>query len=446
MEIAGSVGDSTSTSSRSYSAKDIDDAIQRSLSSLFSSPDFKLTEFQKTAITACLTKRITIISLGTGYGKTAIFQLYPFVNFQLTGRHQLTIVISPLEALIKSQVGSLPEGTAIHFSGDTATEDPNILAARQIVGNFELLKERIENGKINFLYLCPESYQIIYALILRLIEYGLIANVVVDENHYMFICSDDFRPEFKNLHKILPFKDVNIVLLSGTNTTAVLNGIRFNLESIKQNSTSPENFTICHGPVDRPKILLISKMISSEVEGLKQLDIIIEAMWANKGTPLEFSPIIIYTNTTNQTLRVTSYLIENGPPSFQQSIVRYHSQMDDDERRTSTVDNFLNADSIIRIVVSTTALGCGMNKPNVGTVICFTQQKNHLEMIQMLGRACRNGDAGMFIMFCIKRKQASKRRKKVKKGIALCKHHFFLQLAYFFIPLLFRKRNSLGYY
>lgn len=413
MEILGSTLGSLSPSDSSLQVRE---AIQTSLPSLFD-PDFRLTEFQINAIETCLAKKITIVSLGTGGGKTAIFQLLQFVKYQLTGRHQLSVVLSPLESLIKSQVGRLAEGTAIHYNGNNGvTEDVNVLLARQLLQDFDGLSSTIASGHLTFLYLCPESFASLRPMMTRLIDSQLIGSIAVDESHYMFTCTDNFRPEYKYLYKSLPFKDVPISLFSGTNTSAVLNGMICNFESISQNAASAENLAICHGPVDRPNIFLISKMISSEKDGLNQLDIILDAMWAAKDHPLDFRPIVIYTTTTKQTLLVMTHLIQNGPPTFRNSIIRYHSQMDDEARRTAVVEDFIRADSIIRIVVSTSALGCGMNKPNVGTVICFTQQKDHLEMIQMLGRACRNGDSGMFIMFCIKRKSMGRRGKKAKRG------------------------------
>ncbi len=79
-------------------------------------PELKLSAFQRMAILISLQKDTltSIVSIKTGGGKTYVFQVLQYALCEMNDRNQVVIVVSPLTALIKSQISALPSHMALH--------------------------------------------------------------------------------------------------------------------------------------------------------------------------------------------------------------------------------------------------------------------------------------------------------------------------------------------
>ena len=83
-------------------------------------------------------------------------------------------------------------------------------------------------------------------------------------------------------------------------------------------------------------------------------------------------------------------LKSNAPPSFNELIVRYHRNIENELGREEIVSDFVLENSIIKVLVTTIALGCGIDKPNIDVIICWGMP-NFIEAIQIFGKASRRG-------------------------------------------------------
>ncbi len=308
---------------------------------------------QEEIINTVLQNKDTLAIMPTGGGKSICFQL-PALLFP-----GLTIVISPLIALMKDQVDGLKSnGIPACYINSTQTEDEQ----QQHIDN-------IINQKIKLVYIAPESLSYLEN-IFSTIKISLIA---IDEAHCISSWGHDFRPAYTNLGYLKNrFPSTPILALTATADKATREDISKQLN------------------LKKPKVFIASfdrKNLSLEVrpalDRVKQIIDFIESKTNDSG--------IIYCLSRKATEELAEKLQKAGITAK-----AYHAGLDA-EIRSKTQDEFINDEC--QVVCATIAFGMGIDKSNVRWVIHYNLPKNIEGYYQEIGRAGRDGLASETILF-----------------------------------------------
>lgn len=322
--------------------------LLHSLHTVFGYDGFR--PLQREIIETSLAGRDVFALLPTGGGKSMCFQL-PALH-----RAGLTVVVSPLIALMKDQVDQLQAAgvaaTFLNSSLDSAT------ARSRLAG--------LHRGEFRLLYVAPER------LMLDNWKENLrawnIACLAIDEAHCVSEWGHDFRPEFRQiaqLRDLLP--DVPVIALTATATERVREDIVKHLRL-----RSPEIFV---ASFNRPN--LTYKVLPKD-EPLKQI-----IDWVKRR---EDESGIIYHASRAAAERTAEALVGRG-----YSAKPYHAGLEAGERARNQ-ELFLRDET--KIMCATIAFGMGINKPNVRWVIHYDLPKNIEGYYQETGRAGRDGLPG----------------------------------------------------
>jgi len=302
---------------------------------------------QREIIEDALAGRDLFVLMPTGGGKSLCFQLPALM------RDGLTIVVSPLIALMKDQVD------ALQTSGIPATYLNSTL-------NREEAKARwrgLHRGEYRMLYVAPERLML-DAFLERALNWD-IAQFAIDEAHCISEWGHDFRPEYRELKKLrkhLP--DVPIMALTATATD------RVRADIIKELTLRDPRAYVAS--FNRPNL---TYRVIPKTTAYEQLLAFIRSRPNDSG--------IIYCASRKSTESVARNLNED-----EISAKPYHAGLTTAER-TKHQDAFLRDD--VRIITATIAFGMGINKPNVRFVVHYDLPKNLESYYQETGRAGRDG-------------------------------------------------------
>ncbi|MFA5420935.1 MAG: ATP-dependent DNA helicase RecQ [Patescibacteria group bacterium] len=304
---------------------------------------------QERAIDSILNKKDVVVIMPTGGGKSLIFQL-PALVFE-----GVTVVVSPLIALMKDQVDSLSKlGIPATFinSSISLSETNNRL-------------QEIRNGFYKIVYVAPERfYNVSFLESLSEIEVSLFA---IDEAHCISSWGHDFRPSYlklKNAIKIL--KNPRVVALTATATPEVRDDI------IRQLGLKDPELIITGFSRENIQFGVIHSGTNKKIEYI--LDAI---AGAGSGTG------IVYVGTRSKADEIVERLLENGIEA-----VSYHAGMDNDSREW-VQNNFMQGKA--QVVVATNAFGMGINKSDIRFVIHHDIPGTIEAYYQEAGRAGRDG-------------------------------------------------------
>ncbi|MBS0664770.1 MAG: DNA helicase RecQ [Verrucomicrobia bacterium] len=305
---------------------------------------------QKEIIEASLAGQDVFALLPTGGGKSLCFQL------PALARPGLTVVVSPLIALMKDQVDALQaSGIAATFLNSTLGADESRARLRGL-----------HRGEFKLLYAAPERLMLEgWAENLRAWNVSCLA---IDEAHCVSEWGHDFRPEYRQLTKLrsaLP--TVPVMAVTATATDRVRRDITTHLQ-LREPATFVASF-------NRPNL---TYRVVPKDEPLKQV--------INFVRPREHESGIIYCASRAATERVAEALAGRG---F--SARPYHAGLTGEERAANQ-ESFLRDDT--RIICATIAFGMGINKPNVRWIIHHDLPKNIEGYYQETGRAGRDGLPG----------------------------------------------------
>lgn len=315
------------------------------LKSVFGYDDFRAGQAE--IIDAVLAGGPVLAIMPTGSGKSMCYQLPALIE------ERLTVVVSPLIALMRDQVAQLralgvPAAT---LNSMNAAED-NAAARRAM-----------RDGELRLLYVSPE----------RLMMDGLIAELrraqpqrlAIDEAHCVSEWGHDFRPEYRQIGAALEaLGGLQAICLTATADRATRADIAQRLFA-----TPP---TIFLHSFDRPNIAL---NFSAKDQPRRQLAGFLDRHRGESG--------IVYCASRDRTERLAAYFEDQG-----HTAVAYHAGLDQATRNRNQ-DRFLQEDGIV--AVATIAFGMGVNKPDVRFVAHADMPSSVESYYQEIGRAGRDG-------------------------------------------------------
>lgn len=335
--------------------------LQTQLEEIFQLKNFR--EGQKESILSLLSGKDVICIFPTGGGKSLIYQLP--ASIQEKG---VVIVISPLIALMKDQVESLNKIGIPALSCNSTQDELEQLTAIS----------RAVTGKIKLLYISPE--RALSSYFLSMVKKMNVNFFAVDEAHCVSQWGHDFRPEYRELHRLRQIHPkAPFIALTATATKKVLTDIESSLNlnnpTLIQKSFKRENlsFQIEYLRNDTEKELKLLEILKSERENKKS------------------GRIIIYCATRNKVDEVCKFILENGFKA-----TRYHAGKTDSMREKAQ-DAYTSGK--VKILVATNAFGMGLDSPDVRLVLHYQIPSSIEAYYQEAGRAGRDGNHAKCILF-----------------------------------------------
>ncbi|MEX1141303.1 MAG: ATP-dependent DNA helicase RecQ [Thermoleophilaceae bacterium] len=322
---------------------------------------------QREACEAALAGRDVLVVMPTGSGKSLCYQLPALM------RDDLTIVVSPLVALMQDQVEALE---ARGLGNRVAL----VNAQRDASANAETLR-RAAAGDLRLLYVAPERFA--SPGFLDAMRDAPIGLFVVDEAHCVSQWGHDFRPDYFRLADAARYLGAGSILASTATATP-----RVALD-IAHRLGLREPVKVATG-FDRPNIsFAVARPAPHEKRAL-----IAEALRAPDALPA-----IVYAGTRAGCEEIAGELTE----ALGEEAVAYHAGLDRGTR--ATVQRRFVADDV-RVIVATNAFGMGVDKPNVRTVVHASVPSSLEAYYQEAGRGGRDGEPARALLLAENRDKA----------------------------------------
>ncbi|WP_414541240.1 DNA helicase RecQ [Nostoc sp. CCY0012] len=314
---------------------------------------------QRQIIEDALQNRDLMVVMPTGGGKSLCFQLPALI------KKGLTVVVSPLIALMQDQVESLRNN---NISATFLNSSLNAYKVRS-------REEAILQGKVRLLYVAPERLLSERFLpFLDLVHHQIgISTFAIDEAHCVSEWGHDFRPEYRQLKSLRKrYADVPLTALTATATDRVRSDIIQQL-GLKQPSIHIASFNRQNLYYE---VRTKSKSAYAELlELVREID----------------GSAIIYCLTRKKVDELT-FKLQNDKVGA----LSYHAGLSDEERSQNQT-RFIRDD--VRVMVATIAFGMGINKPDVRLVVHFDLPRNLESYYQESGRAGRDSEPSRCTLF-----------------------------------------------
>ena len=319
-----------------------------------------------------MNRRHTLGILPTGTGKSVCYQVPGLSKYEATGK--LTVVISPLVALMADQVRSLQE------RGITNSDAINGMLT---MPERSAALDRVRQGETAILLISPE--QLRNRTVADAIAQRAVASWVVDESHCLAQWGHDFRPDYRYIARFMQdyqvtAADPTILCLTATAKPEVKKEIveyfQRNLEVVMDT---------VDGGAKRPNLEFIVLPVTeaNRMETIRQL-----VRDQVEQTP--DSGIIIYCQTRRETEKVAEDLRTNGIEAE-----HFHSQVETEAKR-EIQDSFVSGRN--NVIAATSAFGMGIDRQSVSAVIHSAMPGSLENYVQEAGRAGRDGQAARCVL------------------------------------------------
>jgi len=351
--------------------------VRRGLKSLFGFDSYRTfggEPLQEKAVRAALDNKSLLAVFPTGGGKSLAFQVPALMSGE--NAQGLTVVISPLQSLMKDQVDNLEKSGITRAVTINGLLDP-IERAKSF--------ERVEDGSASILYIAPESLR--SRTIERLLLGRKIVRFVVDEAHCLSAWGQDFRVDYlyiaefirsiqekKNLTEGIP-----VSCFTATAKPQVIDDIR---KYFSENLSL--DLIVFDSKVSRTNLHYKVFEKGNEEEKYQALRGLIEE---------RNCPAIIYVSRTRKAYLLAERLSKDGFKAKP-----YHGRMDVREK-TANQEAFIAGD--VSVMVATSAFGMGVDKKDVGMVVHYEISDSLENYIQEAGRAGRDENivADCFVLY-----------------------------------------------
>ncbi|TFK42827.1 P-loop containing nucleoside triphosphate hydrolase protein [Crucibulum laeve] len=351
-----------STSSTNHCNSPYYSEVMQQLRSIFKLKSFRTNQLE--AITATMDARDVFVLMPTGGGKSLCYQLPAICDSGKT--KGVTVVVTPLIALMKDQVDSLLNKGIDAFLWNADTPHPTV--SHRIYGS---------GPKPRLLYVTPEKLDGSSALKNVLKNWhrtNTLARFVIDEAHCISTWGQDFRDAYKNLGILRDeFPGVPIMALTATANQITIDDI---VTQLKLN-----NHAFYRQTFNRPNLRYFIKDKKKVVPQI--VDYIRAEHVGHAG--------VIYCTGRDRCEIVAEQLREEGL-----SAAHYHARMSNSEKDTTLAD-WQNGD--VKIIVATIAFGMGIDKADVRFVIHHDLPRSLSGYYQETGRAGRDGKPADCVLY-----------------------------------------------
>ena len=340
--------------------------IKGGLKTFFGYDSFRTYEgepLQENAVRAAVQGKSLLAIFPTGGGKSLTFQLPALMEGRAV--HGLTVVISPLQSLMKDQVDNLSERGITDAVTINGLLDPI---------SRSLCIQRVQDGDASLLYISPEMLR--SKTIERILLGRHITRFVIDEAHCFSSWGQDFRVDYlyigKFIRNYMRKKNISdpipISCFTATAKQKVIQDIcdyfsktlDLRLEIFASTATRTNlHYRVLHADTQSEKYDILRKLLAASD-----------------------CPTIVYTSRTRRTEDIAERLTKDGFMALP-----FNGKMDSDEK-TSNQDAFMKGD--VRVIVATSAFGMGVDKKDVGMVIHYDISDSLENYVQEAGRAGRD--------------------------------------------------------
>lgn len=327
---------------------------------------------QLEAIQAALEGKDVVALLPTGFGKSLAFQIPALLQ------DGLTVVVSPLVALMKDQADrllelGLPVG-ALHFLMSS--------------GEQQSVLEEVRVGRIKLLYVSPERVnrsEALWKLLRELHGQKRLRRVVFDEAHCLVEWGYDFRPDYlKALEKLHALEDLPKSFFTATLTPE-------DFQRLKNAAHLQDSVPVKPPSFHRPNLRFVVQSGRGDTGKFSILARALVWLLRQKGSA------IVYTTTRNEAERLAWALGRLFPDL---GVEAYHAGMGAVPRREAQ-ERFAQGET--RVMVATSAFGMGIDQQEVRLVVHWRPPRSLEEYIQQAGRAGRDGKEAFALLLHTKR-------------------------------------------
>ncbi len=288
----------------------------------------------------------------TGWGKSAVY----FIATRMLRDRGAgpTLLVSPLLALMRNQIQAAQRmGVRAETINSDNPED------------WQSIQRQLKSDEVDLLLISPErlANQEFRSDILPYVvqRSGLL---VIDEAHCISDWGHDFRPDYRRISQLLELlPEIPVLCCTATANNRVVDDVNDRLES---------GLEPVRGPLARESLSLVVLKIPRQADRL---------VWLAEKVPKLSGTGIVYCLTVADTKRVAEWLRANGIPA-----IAYSGEVDSAER--VAIEQDLLADEL-KVVVATSALGMGFDKPDLAFVIHYQSPGSPITYYQQVGRAGR---------------------------------------------------------
>lgn len=326
-------------------------------------PEARFRPGQREAIEAVtIRNRRVLVVQRTGWGKSLVYWMA--IRLRRDAGHGPAIVISPLLALMRNQIAMANRLGLRAFTINSSNRH-----------QWEAAQAALHGGTCDVLLISPErlANDEFLRTTLPAIQ-GSIGLFVVDEAHCISDWGHDFRPDYRRIGRLLRTLPPGVPLIA---TTATAND-RVVEDVVAQLG---EGVEVIRGPLARSSLRLQAIRLRDSAERLA---------WLAEQVPQMPGSGIVYCLTIADTERVARWLVERGVVA-----AAYHAQIRPEDR--IELEDALIANKL-KVLVASTALGMGFDKPDLGFVIHFQRPGSVIAYYQQVGRAGRALDEAFGVL------------------------------------------------